>query len=67
MAVITQRISIKIASDVDSGLSLAQTPDLPALTVPATNLEELQPRILHSIREIPEFAYSGRSRPLIPE
>jgi hypothetical protein len=55
MAIITQRIGIQIASDVDSGLLLAQSPDLPALMVPATNLQELQPRSLQSIRETLEF------------
>jgi Domain of unknown function (DUF1902) len=55
MAVVRQRISIKIACDVDSGLLLAQSSDLPALMVPAQSLEEIQPRILQSIREILEF------------
>jgi len=54
MAIVIQWISIKIARDMSSGLLLAQSQDLPALMVPATNLEELQSRILQSIREILE-------------
>ncbi len=55
MAIIRQRISVRIARDETSGLLLAQSPELPALMVPAQGIDEMLKRIPESIKEILEF------------